>query len=350
MSKCITDHMVNLSKSLIEIFKKSNLHPNVIALLEQSQTKIINSLTVSIEEIILGNLSESGNLTLHLSNSEHFSFSDLNIDTTKTLKMNNTANCPLKIVHINIKSIKNKKERLFSYMEENKIHIASVNEAWLNEGTKLTSKSFKIVRKNGLNRSGGVCLFISKSIPFDLIDLSSFEDEVVGISVKSGVESRATWNIFSLYNHPGAPINLNLFNFLNQSFDNVLLMGDLNMHHHSWNGKKDDTNGIALADFIKRNDWVAHNNSQFTFTPIHHPERHSLIDLVITNPKGSESIINFWVDENEDLGSDHIPITFEVKDLCFNPGFNQINTRSVSIISWAKFKTRIADLEPSLHL
>ena len=107
----------------------------------------------------------------------------------------------------------------------------------------------------------------------------------MGISIKNGSEPAAKWNILSFYNHPGTPINLNLLNFINQLGDNVLLMGDLNMHHHSWNGKKDDSNGIVLADFIKNNDWMVHNNSQFTFTPIHYPERHRIIDLVITKPQ-----------------------------------------------------------------
>ena len=107
----------------------------------------------------------------------------------------------LKTLHINIKSLKNKKERLNLYLEEKSIGIASINETWLKKSTKLSFKSYNVVRKDRDSRAGGVCLVIKKDIKYEEIDFSQFSDEIVGVSITNpGTGSK--WHFISLYIPP----------------------------------------------------------------------------------------------------------------------------------------------------
>ena len=89
-------------------------------------------------------------------------------------------------MHVNIQSLRLKKERLANYLEENNIEIASFNETWLKPNYNLSTKMFNVIRRDRPNRaSGGVCLLIKKGIKFEVIDLMNFEEEIVGISLIS---------------------------------------------------------------------------------------------------------------------------------------------------------------------
>ena len=187
----------------------------------------------------------------------------------------------LKIMHINIQSLRLKKERLINYLEEHKIEIASINETWLKPKHTFSLKSFNIVKKDRPNRaSGGVCLLIKKGIKFEVIDLTNFEEEIIGISLKN--QNGNQWQIFSYYNPPKTHLNNQLLDYLSLLGNNTVLLGDLNSHHTNWFGKKSDSNGKLLTDFIHEKHWEIHNNAQYTYTPLNHCERHSVLDLVIT--------------------------------------------------------------------
>ena len=79
-------------------------------------------------------------------------------------KMFSEIKLPLKIMHINIQSLKGKIETLLSYMNENEIHIASINETCLTKEIKLNSSNFNLIRKDRMNKpGGGLCFLINSS-------------------------------------------------------------------------------------------------------------------------------------------------------------------------------------------
>ena len=98
-------------------------------------------------------------------------------------------------------------------------------------------------------------------------------------------------------------LNDELLSHLNLLEDKLLLLGDLNSHHTNWFVKKSDSNRKILNDFIHTNQLVLHNNSQLTYTSLHHCERHS----IISDNQSSNFVNNFSVDKEEDFGSDHSP-------------------------------------------
>ena len=126
-------------------------------------------------------------------------------------------------------------------------------------------------------------------------------------------------------------------------------MGDFNSHHILWFSKRNDSNGKFLAEYINNNNWSVHNNSSPTYTPVHRIESHSIIDLILSNSSGADSIRNFVVDEDEDLGSDHSPVYFEISGV-FRITNNVTVSSSFNTISWSKYNTLLINLETKLKV
>ena len=262
---------------------------------------------------------------------------------------NSHQNVPLKILHLNIQAIKNKKERLLEYLVERNIDIASVNETWLNPTISLSSPQYHIIRKDrSIRRGGGVCLLIRKSLNFEQLDLTSFPEEVVGLSITNTSGNR--WFFVSVYNEPKNTLTAKLFDHLNLLCGNLVIMGDFNSHHSLWFSKRNDGNGKFLCKLIKRNKWSVHNNSIPTYTPVHRIESHSIIDLVLTNASGADSIKNLAVDEDEDLGSDHSPVLFEVLNGVFGNQTSSASSGSIKSTSWSKFSKLLIKIETNLNI
>ena len=81
-------------------------------------------------------------------------------------------NFNLKLMQINTRSIRPKKEELNELINKENIDILSVNESWLKENMTFKLNNYKIERKDRKNnlKGGGVLIAIKNNIQYERIE------------------------------------------------------------------------------------------------------------------------------------------------------------------------------------
>lgn len=236
---------------------------------------------------------------------------------------------PLTICHWNASGLKNRVGTLINFIQTHRVDILLISETHLTATDRIRIQNFTIYRKDRINAaraSGGVAIVIKQGIPHMRIpEINNTTLEVIGIKLRDNT------HIFSVYNKPA-----NHFSErdLAAVFDNrvkVLVAGDLNAKHASWNCNRNNRNGNALKSFADDN-----------FLEIRHPTEHThfpengmsptTIDIAIT-----KNVVELSEPQSlAELDSDHNPVIFDLR--------NQIrDNRDIRVISykntdWKKFR------------
>lgn len=118
----------------------------------------------------------------------------------------------------------------------------------------------------------------------------------------------------------------------------ILITGDINSKATQWGNKNTDKRGKEWNKIIEENQLIIINQGD---VPTYESSRgSSYIDITLTNEKLYKKVINWKVEREEELLSDHNVITFEIlleKD-------NELNTNTrynMKKANWEKFKTEV---------
>ena len=136
------------------------------------------------------------------------------------------------------------------FIESNQPDIISLNEikcceTWANE-TLFVNRYYSIF-KCITNFGGSVTLLIKANIDFNELDLSIFNEEIVGFSTKIGA---LNISFFSYYNPPSKELNREIIHHIQNNFNNYLIIGDLNSKNEFFNCKSTNKNGVILNDIL----------------------------------------------------------------------------------------------------
>lgn len=149
--------------------------------------------------------------------------------------------------------------------------------------------------------SGGVSLFVLKTLPHSQIDLVG---NIQAVAVRLSLHKPIT--LCSLYLPPSSPLcSTELDDLIAQLPTPVLLLGDFNSHSTLWGCGSLNTRGKIIEDFINNNNLCLLNNKSYTYL---HPATGSLtaIDLTLCDP--STMMDYSWSVLSDLCGSDHYPI------------------------------------------
>ena len=236
--------------------------------------------------------------------------------------------------------------------ELNKLVTELEIDVVLIQETKLTDKSrtpklygYTAIRQDRPNAEfpgGGLLTYIKDDIAFRKIGgAKNGSTEVLSISIQQNVDK---WlDITNLYSPPRAEDRL--IDWIPAS-KNCVIAGDFNGHSGIWDPfQAEDSMGIKITDYIIEHDLVCCNNGSHT--------RVSRITGGLSAPdvtlasKNLENAIE-WNTIN-DMGSDHIPIVFEIK----NERTKTIPTPKETMMRWKRKKVDWpafeADIEDKLH-
>jgi Endonuclease-reverse transcriptase len=112
--------------------------------------------------------------------------------------------------------------------------------------------------------------------------------------------------------------------------DKILLSMDANAHSTVWGNKKDDLRGKQLLDFICEDNLNLLNDDSITFIG---SRGHSAIDLTLTCQRLRDRICDWKVNHDLHFGSDHLPITFNLR----NCSIDVTSFRNPKKIDWDIF-------------
>lgn len=253
----------------------------------------------------------------------------------------------LKVLNWNCRSIRNKVEEFFHFLENHEIDIAVITETWLQLNNSMYHDNYSIVRADrdspDATRGGGVAILVRNGISYSKLETSTRAIEAVGITVAA---DPTPVNIIAVY-YPGSNNRATLCQFrrdirqlcsIDESF---FLVGDLNARHRLWYCAKSNKAGRVLHQEYESTDFYIHAPETPTRIPAGRG-RPSTLDLVISNNLVQMSRPITHVE----LSSDHLPVTFTINaEIPVAPAGKTI--RCFDKANWSTFARKI-DLEVDL--
>jgi exonuclease III len=207
----------------------------------------------------------------------------------KSKILSNTANKDfIKMIHWNAHSINNKWNLFEYFMHKENIDICVLTETHLNDNTAIdiTNLQLKydfIFRNRVGKKGGGVMICVNKSIIFAECEIPSSLNDIEVIIVKLFL-NKTEYHLVGLYNPPRTVISKTFFSYLEQTYENVILMGDLNSKTLSIGCKKENSNGKVLEEILLDTNFIICNNYEHTHQPFNSSET-DILDLVMCLPR-----------------------------------------------------------------
>lgn len=226
-------------------------------------------------------------------------------------------NLSLKFLQINIKSLKSNLNEFNNFIVKEKIDICLVSETWIKD-IEPSIKNFNLVTNNRDDGYGGVALVINKKIEYKVIKIPNLKVvELVTIETQNTTENFIVSSGYippaskKVTSHEVLKDLTTIFKFFEKK-KNVVFGGDLNAHNPLW-GKYDKIckRGKDLEDIYEKSNLMILNKNEVTFIPPP-PSNPSTIDLTFVS-NDLYTKVN-WEVLNENLGSDHLAITWSFPD------------------------------------
>lgn len=155
---------------------------------------------------------------------------------------------------------------------------------------------------------GGSAIFISSSIPFNVLPLNSPLEMIAG-----QLHLQKTYTFSSIYLPPNTPVVREDFTALLRLLPPpFLLLGDFNGRHHLWGDTVTNSRGVMLAAAFADLDLCLFNSGEATH---YHGANgsFSVLDLSVCSP---DVYLDFSWRVTEDLcGSDHYPIVLKTPEV-----------------------------------
>lgn len=158
----------------------------------------------------------------------------------------------LVIINWNANGIKKNRNTFAAFLSAHNVDIACVSETHLIARDKIKFNGYTTYRKDRLavRPSGGVAiiLIIKSKIKHQLTYLPATQTlEAVAISITI---NQSITTIISAYQSPSFQMYINDFEKILNSYQKIILVGDLNCKHTTWNCKSINANGRKLYKYL----------------------------------------------------------------------------------------------------
>lgn len=232
----------------------------------------------------------------------------------------------------NANGLSNKKAQLIQFLQDHKIDIMLLNETKLTNRDKLKITGYNTVRKDRQNniRAGGVAMLIRNEVPYQLINTDDNNSTIEHITIKLKDDTYIT----SVYNQPRNNYSRQDMLKLLDVGQKVLLIGDLNAKHTTWNNRQNNRNGNTLFDI-----------SHICPILIMHPNNHTHFPANGSQPTTIDIIVNKNVtaitnpETLQDLDSDHDPLVMQLSQQTINDTIRHIVIWKK--VNWSDFRNTL---------
>lgn len=232
----------------------------------------------------------------------------------------------------NINGTYGKVPELIHFLNIHSIDLMALSETHLVPRHRLNIRGYQIYRKDKTLRSGGVAMVVRDGIPHRwLNDLTLDGVDIETITIELGDKTK----VVGLYKNPRYRLTTADLNRIFSWSSRMIVMGDMNCAHPSWNCNRTNPSGTVLYKFVMESDRVLMHHPD---TPTHYPyngDRPSTIDLVLTKGIGVPNNLR----TEEEMNSDHYPVVFEAL-----PGVSDDRSRSFrdfKSINWVAFRRNL---------
>ena len=226
----------------------------------------------------------------------------------------------------NADGLRNRLGELIEFLYRVNVDILLLNETRYTNTLKLKIKNYKVIRVDKSSTAGGIAILIKNSIPYKIVQISNTGHiENLCIKLASNV------HIICAYCSPNKEFTYQNIESLINVGNRVLLVGDLNAKHQTWNCNRNNRRGRVLFQYAQQNNC----SILFPDNPTHHPwngTTPSTIDIALNKNIRNASDIEVL----HELSSDHNPIvitlTKQIKDSNARIQYDYEN------VDWSKFR------------
>lgn len=246
----------------------------------------------------------------------------------------------MNVMFFNAQGLTRKVGELNDLLTEDDIDIACISEThFTTNSPDFAFQNYTSIRNDRDTHLGGLLTLMKTSINFKELDLGKTKLlEYTALSI----EGKSRFIILNVYLPGGARppkirahLEKDLQHLLLKYDVPLLLMGDLNAKHTTWNNRKSNTAGTILHNFVSNHNFTVLCPPNATYVPPTAKKTPSTIDLLVVNNKVNVS--RPWT--KTVLNSDHVPVFFKhymghssapKTDIKPVPNFNRMN--------WQKYR------------
>ncbi|KAL4089504.1 hypothetical protein QTP88_024529 [Uroleucon formosanum] len=244
-------------------------------------------------------------------------------------------NLNLVIINWNANGIKKNRNTFAAFLSAHNVDIACVSETHLIASDKIKFNGYTTYRKDRLavRPSGGVAIIIKSKIKHNLTylpDTQTLEAVAISITINQSITT-----IISAYQSPSFQMYINDFEKILNSYQKIILVGDLNCKHTTWNCKSINANGRKLYKYLASNPAILSAPDTPTYYPYDQSRSPDILDVIILKS------IRFSIHQEPlfELDSDHLPVKITLDaSLSFSTPTRKLITGKAD---WQKFKQHI---------
>lgn len=203
----------------------------------------------------------------------------------------------------NANGLNNKKQLLTHFLHEHDLDVLVINETKLTDNKTFKLNNYNILRRDrpGNRAAGGVIMCIKTDVLYRQMTNVHQNIENIAVKLKDGP------TIIGAYNRPNYNYTTHDLDALFNLDRKVILLGDFNAKHDTWNCNRPNINGNTLRTYADDNGLLI----KHTDHPTHYPDNGmtpTTIDLVIV-----KNVTNLTHPESlPQLDSDHNPVTLQL--------------------------------------
>ncbi|XP_026475580.1 uncharacterized protein LOC113380628 [Ctenocephalides felis] len=241
------------------------------------------------------------------------------------------------ILQWNARSFMSNRSSLEYFLSCQDISILAITETWFQKEKTYVFSNYNIVREDRDDGKGGAAIFVHRNQPYNVvaINLGSLDPKrCQSCGIYLMVENVKLY-VISIYVAPNYYISVNEWNdFLSRLPKPVILCGDFNAHHFSWDSNFSDKYGNNFLEAIENNNLYILNNGKPT---LKFKNNMSVVDISLCSHNFAHRID--WNVCDDSLGSDHYPILLKLRGVPrtrkYNPSWN------CKKADWTKYQSEI---------
>lgn len=236
----------------------------------------------------------------------------------------------------NAKSVRNKREELLEFIERYRVDVVLISETWLDSVDELKLPNFETYRSDRPTWGGGVAILCKRWIdhmPTPTPVLTTLEATSIVVNFEQGPVK-----IVSAYQTCTKSLVVADFVRVLDSNIPVIVAGDLNAKHPSWNSTKVNKRGRELFAYVEASNVLALGPKDHTHFPTN-GDQSDVLDIALTKDIVHDAEV--WT--LAEMSSDHNPVI-----LSLNGDEATRDLLSHSVTSWTDFALKVGSSIPDL--
>lgn len=240
-------------------------------------------------------------------------------------------NLKLRLLYWNADGIRSKIVELQDLVRALDVDIIALCETRISPCVNLNTPGFHCYRQDKVadGRGQGVAILIKEDIPHVTIKIPRTHNlEAIGIQL---CLSGKIVTFIAAYQSPNLPLLCNDLDIIINTFQSVVIMGDLNTKHPYWSPSATNLHGKILFDHMINNEYDVFAPSTPTLVHYNSSYAPSTPDVVIAH--GVKDITD--MEAITALSSNHLPIFFTIDGTYERKSFQTYNYKKAD---WPKFR------------